>query len=85
MIAAVFHEPKNLVIEEQDIPELMRGQVLIRVRAGGICGSDLSYYFRGQNGGFVIREPFVLGMRRRVKLPLLVKALAGCMPVREWP
>jgi L-idonate 5-dehydrogenase len=35
--------------------------VLIRVRAGGICGSDLSYYFKGKSGDFALREPLVLG------------------------
>jgi L-idonate 5-dehydrogenase len=35
--------------------------VQIRVRAGGICGSDLSYYFKGKSGDFAVREPFVLG------------------------
>jgi L-idonate 5-dehydrogenase len=61
MIAAVLHEPKKIVIEEHEIPVLQPGQVLIRVRAGGICGSDLSYYLKGKSGDFVLREPFVLG------------------------
>ena len=61
MNAAVLHEPKKLIIEEQDTPELVPGQVLIRVRAGGICGSDLGYYFKGKSGDFAMREPFVLG------------------------
>ena len=61
MLAAVLHEPKKLVIDELDTPEPQAGQVQIRVRAGGICGSDLSYYFKGKSGDFAVREPFVLG------------------------
>ncbi|KXV14105.1 L-idonate 5-dehydrogenase [Caballeronia megalochromosomata] len=61
MLAAVLHEPKKLVIDEIDTPEPQPGQVQIRVRAGGICGSDLSYYFKGKSGDFAVREPFVLG------------------------
>jgi len=61
MIAAVLHEPKKIVIEEHDVPTLLPGQVLVHVRAGGICGSDLSYYFKGKSGDFALREPFVLG------------------------
>ena len=61
MIAAVLHEPKKIVIEEQDRPQPMPGQVLISVRAGGICGSDLAYYFKGKSGDFALREPLVLG------------------------
>ena len=61
MIAAVLHEPKKIVLEEWKQPEPGPGQVLVRVRAGGICGSDLSYYFKGKSGDFVRRDPFVLG------------------------
>jgi L-idonate 5-dehydrogenase len=61
MLAAVLHEPKKLVIDEIDTPQPQPGQVQIRVRAGGICGSDLSYYFKGKSGDFAVREPFVLG------------------------
>ncbi|SAL42321.1 phosphoesterase [Caballeronia peredens] len=61
MLAAVLHEAKKLVIDEIDTPQPQPGQVQIRVRAGGICGSDLSYYFKGKSGDFAVREPFVLG------------------------
>jgi len=61
MFAAVLHEPRKLFIDELDAPQPQPGQVQIRVRAGGICGSDLSYYFKGKSGDFAIREPFVLG------------------------
>jgi L-idonate 5-dehydrogenase len=61
MFAAVLHEPKKLLIDELDAPQPQPGQVQIRVRAGGICGSDLSYYFKGKSGDFAVREPFVLG------------------------
>jgi L-idonate 5-dehydrogenase len=61
MLAAVLHEPKLIRIDEVDPPEPGPGQVRVRVRAGGICGSDLSYYFKGKSGDFAVREPFVLG------------------------
>ncbi|MDR5759062.1 L-idonate 5-dehydrogenase [Caballeronia sp. LZ035] len=61
MLAAVLHEAKKLSIDEIDTPQPLAGQVQIRVRAGGICGSDLSYYFKGKSGDFAVREPFVLG------------------------
>jgi L-idonate 5-dehydrogenase len=61
MIAAVLHEPKRILLEQWDQPEPGPGQVLVRVRAGGICGSDLSYYFKGKSGDFIMRDPFVLG------------------------
>ncbi|HEX3638894.1 MAG TPA: alcohol dehydrogenase catalytic domain-containing protein, partial [Paraburkholderia sp.] len=61
MLAAVLHEPKLIRIDEVEPPEPGPGQVRVRVRAGGICGSDLSYYFKGRSGDFAVREPFVLG------------------------
>jgi len=63
MLAAVLHEPRHLRIDEVDAPQPQPGQVQIRVRAGGICGSDLSYYFKGKSGDFAVREPFVLPMQ----------------------
>jgi len=43
------------------IPAPMEGQVLIRVRRAGICGSDIHYFTHGRVGRFVPKRPFVLG------------------------
>ncbi|NOZ24152.1 MAG: alcohol dehydrogenase catalytic domain-containing protein [Planctomycetes bacterium] len=45
MMAQVFYEPRKMVYEEVDIPEIADDEVLIRVKACGICGSDIAYYF----------------------------------------
>ena len=37
------------------------GQVRVDVAAGGICGSDLHYYFHGGFGTVRIKQPMVLG------------------------
>jgi 2-desacetyl-2-hydroxyethyl bacteriochlorophyllide A dehydrogenase len=47
MKAAVFHGPEDIRFEEVDKPTLREGDVLIRVRACGICGSDLHTYRHG--------------------------------------
>jgi L-idonate 5-dehydrogenase len=77
MLAAVLHEPKKLVIDEIDTPEPQPGQVQIRVRAGGICGSDLSYYFKGKSGDFAVREPFVLGHEVAGEVAALGEGVSG--------
>ncbi len=41
MKAALFYGGKDIRVEEVPIPEPGPGEVLIRVRAGGVCGSDL--------------------------------------------
>jgi 2-desacetyl-2-hydroxyethyl bacteriochlorophyllide A dehydrogenase len=45
--AAVFHGVKDVRFEEVDKPELDEGEALLRVRACGICGSDLHTYREG--------------------------------------
>jgi L-idonate 5-dehydrogenase len=77
MIAAVLHEAKKIVIEEHDTPQLLPGQVLIGVRAGGICGSDLSYYFKGKSGDFAMREPLVLGHEVAGEVAALGEGVSG--------
>lgn len=61
MRAAVLRAPKDLVIEERPVPVPGPGQVLVRVEAVGICGSDVHYYQHGRIGDFVVRAPMVLG------------------------
>ena len=61
MKAAVLHGPKDLRIEERDLGPLGSGEVRIGVAAGGICGSDLHYYFHGGFGTVRLQEPMVLG------------------------
>ncbi|EOH6072891.1 L-idonate 5-dehydrogenase [Burkholderia cenocepacia] len=61
MQALVIHAPLDLRIEDVPTPEAGPDQMLIRVRAGGICGSDLHYYHHGGFGTVRIKEPMVLG------------------------
>jgi L-idonate 5-dehydrogenase len=61
MKACVIYGARDLRLEERRDDALAPGAVRVRVRAGGICGSDLHYYFDGRNGDFVIREPLIPG------------------------
>lgn len=61
MRACVIYGAEDLRIEEKPDPVPRAGEVLIGVRAGGICGSDLHYFFEGRNGDFVVREPLIPG------------------------
>jgi len=47
MKAAVYHGPNDMSMEEVTVPSLEKDDVLIRVRACGICGSDLHTYRHG--------------------------------------
>jgi L-idonate 5-dehydrogenase len=61
MLSCVIHGAHNLQVEEKKIPQPKTGEVLIRLGAGGICGSDLHYYHDGAVGDFRLREPMILG------------------------
>lgn len=45
MKANVFYEAEKMRMEDFPVPAVGPEQVLIRVRACGICGSDVAYYF----------------------------------------
>jgi L-iditol 2-dehydrogenase len=59
--AAVLHGIRDLRIEARPTPEPGPGEVLVEVRAVGVCGSDVHYYEHGRIGDFVVRAPLVLG------------------------
>lgn len=61
MEALVIHSPLDLRVEDVPTPTVGPGQVRVRVRAGGICGSDLHYYQHGGFGAIRIQQPMVLG------------------------
>lgn len=45
MRAQVYYEPEVMKLEMIDIPKIADNEVLVRVKATGICGSDISYYY----------------------------------------
>ena len=61
MDAVVLHEPGRLVIDTLPDAEPGPGEVRIRIRRGGICGSDLHYFHHGGFGIVRMRSPMVLG------------------------
>jgi len=61
MRAAVLHAPKDLRIEESELAAPGPRQVRVGVAAGGICGSDLHYYYNGGFGTVRLKEPMILG------------------------
>jgi L-iditol 2-dehydrogenase len=51
----IYYNNRDVRIEEQETPILGSGDVLIQVKASGICGSDLMEWYRAP------RAPLVLG------------------------
>jgi L-idonate 5-dehydrogenase len=61
MRAAVLTAKLSIETIDRDEPDLGPTDVRIRIRAGGICGSDLHYFHHYRMGDFPVREHFVLG------------------------
>jgi L-iditol 2-dehydrogenase len=60
-VAAVLHAPGDVRIERRPIPEPGPHEVLVEIRAVGVCGSDVHYFEHGRIGDHVVRAPLVLG------------------------
>ena len=61
MKAAVLHAADDLRVEEVPVPIPGPDDVLVRVRACGICASDVHYFVHGRIGTYVVEQPMILG------------------------
>ncbi|MGQ9631338.1 MAG: NAD(P)-dependent alcohol dehydrogenase [bacterium] len=61
MRAAFLYGPKDLRVERIDIPKVRDDEVLVRVEANGICGSDVHFFLEGKLGPFVVDRPYIPG------------------------
>jgi L-idonate 5-dehydrogenase len=61
MRAVRIHARQDMRTDQLPSPEPAAGEVRLRVRYAGICGSDLHYYADGASGIFTIREPLIPG------------------------
>ena len=58
---ARLYGARDLRVEADDVGEPGKGQVLVKMAAAGICGSDLHYYQDGGFGPVRVREPIIPG------------------------
>lgn len=47
MRSVILHEPLRLSVQQREVPEPGRGEILIRVKCATTCGTDLKAYLRG--------------------------------------
>ena len=59
--AAVLYAPHDVRLEERPMPTVGPNDVLVEVKAVGVCGSDVHYYEHGRIGSYVVRQPLILG------------------------
>jgi L-iditol 2-dehydrogenase len=61
MRVAVLNSPGDVEVVERPTPTPGPDEVLVRVVAVGVCGSDTHYFDHGRIGRFVVESPLVLG------------------------
>ncbi|MFE4668700.1 NAD(P)-dependent alcohol dehydrogenase [Streptomyces sp. NPDC056716] len=61
MRASVLTRVGEIALQQREVPRPERDEVLIRVAAVGVCGSDLHHYREGRIGDFVVDAPLILG------------------------
>ncbi len=59
--AAVLTALNHIEMREIPLPSPKADEVLIKLSAVGICGSDVHYYQHGRIADFVVEFPFILG------------------------
>lgn len=60
MRAAYYNSLKNITIEEVPVPKIKDDEVLVKVAACGICGTDV-HIFHGMPGSAEAKPPVILG------------------------
>ncbi len=61
MLAGVMVKVREIRMERRPVPRPGPGEVLVKVRSVGVCGSDVHWYSEGKLGGGVVTAPLVLG------------------------
>jgi L-iditol 2-dehydrogenase len=61
MRAAVLGEARQLSVETVSVPPMEPFDVLVKIAAVGLCGSDVHFYEHGRIGDLVVDAPVILG------------------------
>ncbi|MGI6285129.1 NAD(P)-dependent alcohol dehydrogenase [Neomoorella humiferrea] len=77
MLAAKLYAPNNIKIEKIPIPTFKENEVLIRIKAVGICGSDIHLYKNGRIASTIMKEPLILGHEATGEIVEVGKGVSG--------
>lgn len=61
MLASYLDGIETITLRRVGVPVALDGQVLVRVEAVGVCGSDVHYFDHGRIGEYVADAPIILG------------------------
>jgi L-iditol 2-dehydrogenase len=77
MKALVLHKMRDLRVDDVAKPKPGPGQVLVRMRAVGVCGSDVHYYTLGRIGNQVVTQPMIQGHEGAGEVAALGPGVSG--------
>lgn len=61
MKAARLYKAKDLRYEDVEVPQPAPDEVLIRISANGLCGSDIHFFEDGKLGPYKVTKPYIPG------------------------
>jgi L-iditol 2-dehydrogenase len=74
MRVAMYYNNRDVRLEETTIPKIGPGEILVKVFASGICGSDVLEWYRIQ------KAPLVLGHEIAGEIAAAGEGVKGCKP-----
>ena len=81
MKAAVLHKAADLRVEQVPMPQITEpDQVLVKIGAVGICGSDLHWYEQGRVGTIVLTDPLIIGHESAGEVVEVGEEVVGLKP-----
>ena len=72
--------PRELRLENTPAPSLGPGEVLVRIKAVGICGSDLQYYTQGRIGDLQFTSGHILGHEENDMMRAMILGVPPAAP-----
>lgn len=76
MAASVLISPRTIELRDVPVPALDSDQVLVRIEAVGVCGSDTHFYLEGHIGDLVVDGPIILGHESAGRIVAVGSAVA---------
>ena len=59
--AVVLTALETLEFQDVEMPKIKPGEILMKLEAVGVCGSDVHYYKKGRIADYIVEFPFILG------------------------
>ena len=83
MMAAVLYGREQVRVEHVSVPQIEKGDVLVRVRAALTCGTDVKVFRRGYHAKMIV-PPALFGHELAGDIVGVGEHVEGSVRVKEW-